>query len=176
GLAAVGKALDDFIALAQLLDAVGCRYQIDMASARGFEYYTGVTFQLYSGNNRVGAGGRYDALVPLMDGGSVPASGFGLYMDRIVPLMEAGAGLQSPWKGILIETGQTIEAVKASFEIAKDLREAGYVADVCLKDQRANRWSWKLSVQPPSYVLTGPDGKERKAGSALEVLSLLGGR
>lgn len=176
GLAAVGKALDDFIALAEVLDAVGCLYQIDMGSARGFEYYTGVTFQLSCGNKRIGAGGRYDALVPLMDGGAVPASGFALYVDRIAPLMQAGAGLQSPWKGILIETGQSTEAVKASFDIAHDLREAGYVADVGLPDQRPNRWSWKLSVHPPTYVLTGPDGKNHKAGSASEVLSILGGR
>jgi len=176
GFAAVGKALDGFVALAEMLDSVGCPYEIDMASARGFEYYTGVTFEMSCGGHRVCSGGRYDALVPLVGGGKVPASGFAVFLDKIAPLMQPGAGLQSPWKGVLIETSDTPAAVKASFDIARVLRQAGFVADVCPADERLNRWSWKLSVQPPEFTLTGPDGKQVRAGSAIEVLRIVGGK
>lgn len=176
GFARVAQALEYFTSLAELLDAVGCSYEIDMASARGFEYYTGVTFQLYCGGSRVGAGGRYDALIPLMDGGNVPASGFGLYVDRIAPLMQHSLGLQSPWKGVLIESAGTPDAVKASFDIARVLRQAGFVADIGLPDQRPNRWNWKLDVRPPNYTLTGSDGKKTTVKSASQVLALVGGR
>ncbi|MBI2957318.1 MAG: ATP phosphoribosyltransferase regulatory subunit [Chloroflexi bacterium] len=175
-LAALGKALDDFVAVAELLDSVGCPYEIDMGSARGFEYYTGVTFQVFCGASNVGAGGRYDALIPLMEGGDVPASGFGLYMDRMLSLVQAGAGVQSPWKGILIETAHTPGAVKASFDIARVLRDGGFVADLGLPGQRTNLWSWKLAVEPNAYVLTGPDGMKSEVASPLEVLRLVGGR
>jgi len=176
GLENAAVAFDDFIAVTELLNAVGCEYQIDMGSARGFEYYTGVTFQMSCGNHRVGAGGRYDALVPLMEGGNVPASGFALYLDQVIPLMQAGVGLQSSWKGVLIEPGATEEAVRASFQIARALREAGFVADVDMLDGRPNRWGWKLAVQPPTLTLTCPDGKRVKATTAGEVLTLLEGR
>lgn len=176
GFGRVAQALDYFTSLAELLDAVGCSYEIDMGSARGFEYYTGVTFQLLCDSKKLGAGGRYDALVPLMGGGSVPASGFGLYMDRIAPLMQAGIGLQSPWKGVLIESLETPDAVKAAFDIARMLREAGFVAEISLPGQHTNRWNWKLNIRPPYYILAGNDGKETRVTSVHEVLSMLGGR
>jgi len=66
--------------------------------------------------------------------------------------------------------------VRASFQIARALREAGFVADVDMLDRRPNRWGWKLVVQPPTLTLTCPDGKRVKATTAGEVLTLLEGR
>ncbi|GAI49934.1 unnamed protein product, partial [marine sediment metagenome] len=66
--------IDNFINIADLLEAMGYRYQIDITSGRGFEYYTGIIFQLFSGEGKIGGGGRYDALIPLMGGGDIPAS------------------------------------------------------------------------------------------------------
>ncbi|MDD5082983.1 MAG: ATP phosphoribosyltransferase regulatory subunit, partial [Dehalococcoidales bacterium] len=61
-------ALDNFIEIADILTAVDCDYQIDITSGRGFEYYTGVMFQFLIDDEKVGGGGRYDALIPLMGG------------------------------------------------------------------------------------------------------------
>ena len=38
---AVQAALEDFIATNDLLEAMGVKYQIDLTSGKGFEYYTG---------------------------------------------------------------------------------------------------------------------------------------
>jgi histidyl-tRNA synthetase len=56
--------LDNFVAIVDLLEALGCRYHIDIASGAGFEYYTGVIFQFFIGGQKIGGGGRYDALIP----------------------------------------------------------------------------------------------------------------
>jgi len=47
-------ALDNFIGVVDMLTAMGIKYQIDIASGRGFEYYTGMIFQIYSGDAKIG--------------------------------------------------------------------------------------------------------------------------
>ncbi len=81
-------SLRDLTAIAQLLDKNGCPYHIDIASGRGFEYYTGVMFQFYVGKKWIGGGGRYDDLISLIGGPDVPASGFALYVDKLVDLLK----------------------------------------------------------------------------------------
>jgi histidyl-tRNA synthetase len=81
--------LDELALVAGVLEGLGCRCLISAAMVRNFEYYTGPAFQLEVSGRRVGGGGRYDALVSLIGGDRVPASGFAL---------EAGAlaGLSMP--------------------------------------------------------------------------------
>ncbi|MCK4698120.1 MAG: ATP phosphoribosyltransferase regulatory subunit, partial [Dehalococcoidia bacterium] len=86
--ALLGKALPrfepslrDLASIAELLGTMDCPYQIDIASGRGFEYYTGVMFQFYISKEQVGGGGRYDDLISLVGGPPIPASGFALYVD-----------------------------------------------------------------------------------------------
>ena len=79
-------ALNNFISTVDLLEAVGVNYQIDLASGRGFEYYTGLMFKLLIGGEQIGGGGRYDHLIPLMGGKPTPASGFALYLDHLMKL------------------------------------------------------------------------------------------
>ncbi|OGO31899.1 MAG: ATP phosphoribosyltransferase regulatory subunit, partial [Chloroflexi bacterium RBG_16_56_11] len=76
--------VDSFLDTVSRLDDLGIKYQINVASGAGFEYYTGIIFQMFIGREKVGGGGRYDALIPSMGGGDVPASGFALYTDRLV--------------------------------------------------------------------------------------------
>jgi len=147
--------IDDLINIASLLDASGCDYQIDIASGTGFEYYTGMTFQLFLGDDKVGGGGRYDALIPLMGGGSTPASGFALYFDqmmsRLPPLTQ-----DTPLAGrilVTIDPGEP-EAVKQGFAAISRLREAGYVAQINLGALAEADFTWTLEVRAPLLVLT----------------------
>ena len=147
--------IDDFINIVDLLEALGCNYQIDIASARGFEYYTGVVFQFFRGEERVGGGGRYDALIPLMGGGSIPASGFALYLDRLMNLVKPGSAANSQKVLIRVEPSE-VEALKESFNIASNLREAGYVAELDLGRRALADFRWIIDVQnrTPLIVLT----------------------
>ncbi|PKH45558.1 ATP phosphoribosyltransferase regulatory subunit, partial [Dehalococcoides mccartyi] len=79
------EPLNDFIAGVDVLDKLGVSYQIDLASGKGFEYYTGVIFHLFVNGEHVGGGGRYDKLIPLLGGPDKPAAGFALYLNRLIP-------------------------------------------------------------------------------------------
>ena len=170
----LSQPLNDFINIVDLLEARGCRYQIDITSERGFEYYTGVIFQLFIGEEKVGGGGRYDALIPLMGGGDVPASGFGLYFDCLMNLIKPATLAQPLDQRVLVKAAA--EATEQGFEMAGYLREAGYVAELQLGGQQPANFRWLLDVQSeaPRLVLTDRvEQKKHEAQTAAEVLALL---
>jgi len=171
------SSLDNFISIVDLLEALGYNYQIDIASGRGFEYYTGMIFQLFMGKEKIGGGGRYDALIPLMGGRNVPASGFALYFDRLMNLLKPATSAQPLAQRILIKPEP--EAIKQGFDMANRLREAGYVAEFKLEAQEPANLRWMLEVRSkaPLFVLTDQVKHKRfEAQTIDEVLALLGGK
>jgi len=166
--------IDDFINITELLEALGCDYHIDIASGRGFEYYTGVIFQLFKGEEKIGGGGRYDALIPLMGGKDTPASGFALYLDRLMNLVKPEALAKPSGQRILIRAEPG--AVKQGFSTASRLHEAGYMAEFYLGGQKWADFDWTLDVQSkaPTFILTDQVKQKRfEAKTADEVLNLL---
>ena len=167
-------ALDNFISIVDQLDALGCKYKIDITSGRGFEYYTGVIFQLSAGGERIGGGGRYDALIPLMGGGDVPASGFALYLDHLMDMVGPETLAASLATRILVRAEP--EMAKEGFGIADRLREAGYAAEMQLGGRESSDVEWTLDVrsQSPLFILTDRAGQKKiEAQAADEVLKLL---
>jgi len=146
--------LDNFIAIVDLLEALDCNYQIDIASGASFEYYTGVIFQFFISGEKIGGGGRYDALIPAMGGGDIPASGFALYLDRLMNLVEPGTQAKPLAPRILVRA-EGGEASGEAFHAASRLREAGYVAELDLGGREPDDLRWLLDVRSkePSFVL-----------------------
>ncbi|MFQ5997396.1 MAG: ATP phosphoribosyltransferase regulatory subunit, partial [Dehalococcoidales bacterium] len=146
--------LDNFIAIVDILEALGCNYQIDIASGASFEYYTGVIFQFFIGGEKIAGGGRYDALIPAMGGGDVPASGFALYLDPLMNLVTEETLAKSLAPVILIRAERK-DVLKMTFEAAGRLREAGYIADFELGGKTPAGLRWILNVQnkKPFFVL-----------------------
>ena len=173
----LAPALDNFIALVDLLEALGGNYQIDISSGRGFEYYTGVIFQLYANEQHIGGGGRYDALIPLMGGEDTPASGFALYLDHLMNLIKPETLAEPPAQKILIKAeSERADVLKEAFSLASCLHGAGYAAEVYLGGQEPANLRWKLAVQAkaPLFVLTDQlNHKKFEAQTADEVLKLL---
>jgi histidyl-tRNA synthetase len=145
--------IDDFVFIADTLQSLGHDYQIDIASVRGFEYYTGVLFQLFIGDEKVGGGGRYDALIPAMSGQNTPASGFALYLDLLMRIIEPSALSCSPARRVLVR--MDADATKPGFEIAKRIRESGFTVKLHLGGKGPTDTTWKLEVrsQAPQFVL-----------------------
>ena len=171
-LPGIVPSLNNFIRVTELLSAAGCPYQIDIAAGKGFEYYTGVVFQFRLGKEVIGAGGRYNELIPLLGGGNVPASGFALYVE---PLM---AGLDITPEGtepfILITTGAGNDW-KSSFTLAEELRAEGYVAGVDLGGQPHFHWQVSMPAGPGlPFILTDSNKTKRlQLNSVVEVLKAL---
>jgi histidyl-tRNA synthetase len=135
-----------------------------------------VMFQLFIGEERVGGGGRYDALIPLMGGKNIPASGFALYLDRLMNLVGPETLARPQGGSILIEAEP--EAMKDGFSMANCLHEAGYAAELNLGGQEPANLGWRLEVRSkaPLFVLTDQAGhKKFEVQTAGEVLDIIGG-
>ncbi len=170
----VSPHFDSFLETVALLDDLGCSYKIDIASGAGFEYYTGIIFQLFIGGEKVGGGGRYDALIPSMGGGDVPASGFALYIDRLMNLVKAGTMMPPAAVRVLVRV-KSRAAVKEAFKVADGLRQAGYIAELDLDGKEAAS-KWILEVQGEAPVFTLVDlvkNKRFEASTVDEVLKIL---
>ena len=169
--------LGNFIGIVDLLESLGHTCQIDIASGRGFEYYTGVIFQLFAGKERVAGGGRYDALIPLMGGRDIPASGFAIYLDPLMKLVKTPAPAEPASRRVLIrlDSGQP-ETVKEGFQIANSLREAGFTAELDLGGQKPSNLGWTLDIKDkaPPFVLTNRSNRRKhRAQTAGELLAIL---
>ncbi|MFC1918444.1 ATP phosphoribosyltransferase regulatory subunit [Chloroflexota bacterium] len=156
-------ALNNFIGVVDLLESLGVSCQIDLTSGRGFEYYTGIMFQLFAGKELIGGGGRYDALIPLMGGQDVPASGFALYLDRLMNLVKPETMAELWGQGILIKAESKGGVLKEAFNLANRLHEAGFAAEVYLGGREPANSRWRLDVQDEAspFVLNDLTGQQK---------------
>ena len=171
------SSLEDLINITTLLDNLGCRYKIDVAAIHGFEYYTGICFQLLADGKKIGGGGRYDRLVPLMNGEDIPACGFALYVDpmmKLLPLEKEKKGES----GIFVQGKEsTPEIVKTCFTMAELLRDAGYPVELDFTGRKESNYRWVILVsgkEPSPFMLTDCIRRRRRdAASMAEILKVI---
>jgi len=167
-------SLDNFIGFIDFLENLGYDYSIDMASGKGFEYYTGIIFHLSVGKEIVGGGGRYDELIPQMGGKSTPAAGFALYMNNIMQIIKAEDIEEPITKRVLLNI--TPEVAKEGFEIAEMLRETGLTVELALEGQRAVECGWLIEIrtESPLFIVTNQINDRKSAiDNTDDVLALL---
>ncbi|NLE08552.1 MAG: ATP phosphoribosyltransferase regulatory subunit [Dehalococcoidales bacterium] len=168
--------MDNFISVVEKLEEMGIRYRIDISSGSGFEYYTGIIYQIIASGVHIGGGGRYDALIPLMGGGDVPASGFALYLDRV---MEKAKIDTTPETGsVLVRTADEAN-LKGAFDLVKSLHEAGYIAGMDPGNgSDAAEADWVIEVgagEIPFTVWDMKSGTNSGAATKAEVLKRVKG-
>lgn len=140
----------------------------DASLVRGFDYYTGNVFEqfdLHPDNNRsMFGGGRYDDLVELYSGISVPANGFApgnvtteLFLDnwKLWPEFENNTDV------LVTVFGE--EFAKQSGEVAKMLRDAGLFVELYLKtgDSIKDQLAYANKKGVPFVVILGPEELEK---------------
>ncbi len=115
------------------LEALGIEYEIAPRLVRGFDYYTGTTFEFQSdaldaAQNAIGGGGRYDRLSEEMGGPPASGIGFGIGIERVLIACDSEGVLPSRGRGIDV---YVIDAVggNAATVLASELREAGLVTE-----------------------------------------------
>lgn len=145
----------------------GGRIRFSPWLARGLSYYTGPIFEIYHPGfgSAIASGGRYDGLVGMFAGRSIPACGGSLGIERIIPLVAAGGGDQGT-----VSTAEVLVAVwdetfrEDSLATASDLRSRGIPTEVYLGDDRmGEQLGYASSRGIPFAVLRGP--KERDDGT-----------
>jgi histidyl-tRNA synthetase len=174
---AVKSALDNFYEIASFLDALDCNYQIDITSTRGFEYYTGLCFQFTAKGKKIGSGGRYDNLIPLIGGKNTPACGFALYTDPIIDSIQPQVKRKTE-QGILVRCDKmTPDSIRTSFQLAQSLRQAGYTTELDFSGRQANRhWIIDIQEKPPPFLVINQAQNQKKGASSIgEVVKVVGG-
>ena len=159
------ESLEDFSRVAQLLSGAGIAYEIDMGNGKGFEYYTGVVFQFYIGGERVGGGGRYNNLLPLLGRKDIPAAGLALYLEPLLARME----VPLPRPSVLVVRSPTPRGQGRAFALARELRASGY------------RVEMECSASPPHFLIevgngftvAGPSGEVVRLPSLKRLLPFL---
>jgi histidyl-tRNA synthetase len=109
--------------------------------ARGFEYYTGVVFEVFlkSRPNKfsISGGGRYDNMIGMFCDRDVPATGVGIGLTRIYDaIKENQTEIRKTVTQIyIIPIDTEFECAK----IAKQLRDAGIKTDIALIDRSVGK-------------------------------------
>jgi histidyl-tRNA synthetase len=113
------------------LDALGVPYELDERLVRGLDYYTMTVFEAKSGalgaQDSVGAGGRYNALIPDLGGPDLGGIGFGTGVERM--LLAAVAHERGPSLDVFFVTlapGVRVPAMR----LAGALRREGISCDL----------------------------------------------
>jgi ATP phosphoribosyltransferase regulatory subunit len=99
---------------------------IDLAEIRGFEYYTGVIFEVFAKElgAPLGRGGRYDSLIGKF-GSPCPSTGFAFDVEQVQWAWQRTSGViqETSPDFLVLETGRNMPRL---FTLAGVIREKGY--------------------------------------------------
>jgi histidyl-tRNA synthetase len=120
-------------------------YAFDFTMVRGLSYYTGPIYETIITEPNLGSvtgGGRYDDLVGMFRGESLPTTGTSLGIERIIDLMDI-LGLYPPEiGGTVVQVLVTVfnpETQKESEKLAAELRRAGIRTELYMLDRQIGR-------------------------------------
>ena len=131
---AVGE-LREILSHLQALGVPEANYRIDLALARGIDYYTGPVWEAQVEEPKVGSvggGGRYDGLVGNFLGRDIPATGISLGIERIIEVIQEFDLLPTPTSAAQVAMILVEETFSEAGAIARELREAGFKIDQSL--------------------------------------------
>jgi histidyl-tRNA synthetase len=167
GLAADAALKDEVLRLektVQILNAVrpqGAKYNvvIDLSTARGLAYYTGIVFETtIDGMEALGSicsGGRYDGLVSrfLGEDQNVPGVGGSVGVDRLLAaLVQISPPKVSSAKIFIAMADEASDTY--AFQIAHILRNHGISCDLATKDQKLGQQFRHASRLEIPFVIT----------------------
>jgi histidyl-tRNA synthetase len=119
-----------FASVQELLAASKCEFTLNPYLVRGLDYYTKTVFEFISpllgAQDAVGGGGRYDGMVELFGGPSIPAIGFACGMERTL-LAVGKEGIEEKTEPVLDCYLVTMDNAtdKKAFELLVALRGKG---------------------------------------------------
>lgn len=165
--------LDELALIAGAMQAAGVEPQVSVTSVRDFEYYTGPVFHLSLGDAEIAGGGRYDRLIADAAGAPLPACGFALNVDQLLPLVSLPeAALPTPVE--VRAASLTAGALAAAAQVAEGLQAAQIAAGLVGGGQPA-RWTVQVEQRNAYTVHDGRSGRTQAANSVDQVIDLVRG-
>lgn len=142
------------------LQSIGIPFTLNYRLVRGLDYYSRTTFEITSphlgAQSTIGAGGRYDGLVELLQGPSTPAIGFAVGLERVALLLPEQ--LVSPPPPLFFVAGFGKEAKPIACKLLHELREVGIRADTDYKSSNLKSLLRSANKLGASYsIILGDD-------------------
>ena len=152
------------------------RYALDLALARGLDYYTGAVFEAtvtQPNVGSVGGAGRYDGLVGAFLGRPIPATGMSLGLERIVEVVREHGLMPLPETIAEVAVVVFPETAGAGAGLASSLRAQGLRVDLSLQPHRSVGDQLKLAARKgvPVAVILGSSELESSTATVKDLQS-----
>lgn len=170
-------AVKDLQHLFSLLDNAGVtNIQFDITLMRGFDYYTGMVFEvfdLHPDNNRaMFGGGRYDGLVGLFGAEPVPTVGFAPGLTPTELFLKSHGLLPKLQSNTQVGVVVVDESTDAALDIARQLRESGVNAEVDISGHKLDKQIKSvLKKDIPFILFVGQDEVRNQSYTLKNTLS-----
>jgi len=162
-------AVENLWKILELVKDSGAQLEVmvEAGFARGLEYYTGMIFEPYVPELDValGGGGRYDKLIQLFGGESIPAVGVAQGIDRIVlSLKKQGVSPKTAKERSVVVISVKNESMGKALELSDVLRKSGLPVEVAVMGRSISRALADADRRGIAYaVIVGPEElKEEK--------------
>ena len=147
------------------LDRLGIDYRLNPRLVRGLDYYTHTAFEFVTtdlgAQGTVMAGGRYDGLVEMMGGPTLPGVGWAAGIERLAMLIDEPPPPPSPVALVPIgEVGETM-----ALKLAEDLRGQGFTIDLGYSGNLVRRLRRANRIGAFAAILLGEDELARDAAT-----------
>jgi histidyl-tRNA synthetase len=146
--------------------------EFDSKLARGFEYYTGIVFEVkLEDGPSVAGGGRFDKLIGLYGGQETPAVGIGFGLSRIVDYLKE-KGTQIGMEGVYL-FGIGIEP-QGVVPFAEKLRAEGVFVETDLNGRNVSK---NIEfAQKKGYKFVGIVGENEKKAGTITLKNIVDGK
>lgn len=168
------ESKNHFDALCTLLKEQNIPFIIDPQLVRGLDYYNHTVFEITSdilgAQNTIGAGGRYDGLLPAVGGPDLPCIGFSTGIERILQTMEGQKIPFPPKVGpviTLISLGEA--ASKKAFKLLYELRHASIPSEM-ISDKKIQKALQLAEKSHTSFVVILGDEEISKNSAQVKAM------
>lgn len=154
--------LEEVIKYCKMYDIIDY-VEIDFSIARGLNYYTGIVYETtikgFEGIGSVCSGGRYDKLVEIAGGESIPGVGLSFGIERIVDIMKEKNifdSIKTKTKVFIVSVNNSVR--KDCIKLAQELRKNGINAQIDIMGRNIRKQlEYVDSLGIPYAIIVGPE-------------------
>jgi len=134
-------SINYFKEVKKYLDIFNVPYEVDTSLVRGLDYYSHTVFEIVVNEEEISStligGGRYDALVSMLNGPVTPAIGFAMGVERVLNLIKDG--FESEIDVYIMDLYNSDEALI----LLNSLRDNGFVTEISYENKNMKK-EWKV--------------------------------
>ena len=142
------RAVEELEQIAFPLEALGYKFDIFPGIHKDLTYYTGMMFDVYVDDVKIGGGGRYDHLLEKFTKEQIGGSGFSVYAQPLMDLMKKKEAAPPETTAIsLIANLDKKTEVLETLRIACMLRHRGVAVEILSHKERRNAGELSAEVK-----------------------------